>query len=181
MKKSLTALTLLLALSACDQQQTSPAKPAGQPGQLTAKTENNQDQNDIFSQFAADFITAFWQHNPGYGVYVGYYQHDAILPVPNAETRAKNLAFAKTQLAQLQAIDVSRLNPPRSATDRGRLVRPGHWATRILHRVLEEPLVQVFAWIHQLPDSVTRFRLQCPPGLSAGGAMGIDHLLSFMR
>jgi uncharacterized protein (DUF885 family) len=73
------------------------------------QTESTQDI--AFSQFAESFIDQFWQLNPGYAVYVGFYKYDTLLPIPNEQTAEKELAFYQQQLEQLNAIHPQGLSP----------------------------------------------------------------------
>ena len=91
-----------LGLSAC-----SNTHNANSESQAIASL-NNQDA--AFKTFSEGFIERFWQHNPGYGVYVGYYNFDHLLPIPNAANRAESLAFYKSELAALQQFEPKALS-----------------------------------------------------------------------
>ncbi|WP_371186569.1 DUF885 domain-containing protein [Thalassotalea maritima] len=117
MKKHLIASAILAALMGCspadkEQTQTQALTPA-ETSTETAKvsdTASQEQANQKFSEFSNALIEKIWQHNPGYAVYVGYYKFDDQLSIPNTETMAKDLAFAKQTLAQLNAMDVNLLN-----------------------------------------------------------------------
>ena len=75
---------------------------------VTAASVSAQDQK--FTQYAENFIEQFWQLNPGYAVYVGFYKYDDMLPVPNEATAKAELAFYQQQLSLLNEIDPQTLN-----------------------------------------------------------------------
>jgi uncharacterized protein (DUF885 family) len=64
-----------------------------------------------FAKFSESFIEQFWQLNPGYAVYVGFYKYDNLLPIPNDETAQKELAFYHQQFDLLDDINPEKLTP----------------------------------------------------------------------
>jgi uncharacterized protein (DUF885 family) len=100
-----TVISAALGLAGC-----------GDNTQVQNSEHKTQQQVQQFEQFVESFIEKFWQHNPGYGVYVGYYKHDDMLPVPNKKTQTKSLAFYNSQLALLDKIDPKTL-PANQASD----------------------------------------------------------------
>ncbi|MEW6998301.1 DUF885 domain-containing protein [Colwelliaceae bacterium BS250] len=128
MKKKLLSVSIIMALTACSPAQKEEAKTDKTPattiveaeaGVTTANTEDKQtidnsyDKkiNASFVDFSQALITKFWQYNPGYAVYVGYYKYDDQLPVPDAKRLAEELTFTKQHLAQLTAFDAAKLTP----------------------------------------------------------------------
>ncbi|WP_299266141.1 DUF885 domain-containing protein [uncultured Psychrosphaera sp.] len=105
---AITASILVAAtLSACQ-----PASNNSTSSEIvSANAEDISTANKAFSQFSESFIEQFWQLNPGYGVYVGFYKYDDVLPIPNAETKQRDLAFYQQQLAMLNAINPELLSP----------------------------------------------------------------------
>lgn len=88
---------------------------ACQPSNIKAQALNTQKQadsiaNKAFSKFSESFIDQLWQLYPGTAVYVGFYEYDNLLPIPNTETQQKELAFYKQQLALLMAINPDTLS-----------------------------------------------------------------------
>ncbi|KGJ89221.1 DUF885 domain-containing protein [Thalassotalea sp. ND16A] len=110
MKKHLISVAIVAALVGCSEpakQETSvPAVKASQESPTASAVDI---LNQEFAQFSGEFIEQFWQYNPGYAVYVGYYKYDDQLPVPDAKNLAAELSFAKAQLAALLAFDVKKL------------------------------------------------------------------------
>ncbi len=108
MKKHLLGLSILASLAACTPSEK--VTTSVEPAKVEAVKPSAEQISAQFSQFAEQFINEFWQINPGYGVYVGYYKYDNQLPVPNNENMAADLAFNKQKLAQLQQFDVAQLS-----------------------------------------------------------------------
>ncbi|MDN4501675.1 DUF885 domain-containing protein [Alteromonadaceae bacterium BrNp21-10] len=79
---------------------------------LAALTE----QNAQFEQFKNAFLEETWSLYPNYGVYVGYYQHDGELTVPNAEFKQRETEYLQGNLAKLKEFDVALLSAA-NATD----------------------------------------------------------------
>ncbi|TRX55865.1 DUF885 domain-containing protein [Thalassomonas sp. M1454] len=139
MKKHILALSIIASLAACSpaEKQEPTAQTKKQPTLEkeasdkagVAPVEKNEGQakavdkqetvvkvydeklNAEFTKFTADLIEQFWQKNPGYAVYVGYYKYDDQLSIPDAAGLAAEIAFTKEQLALLQAFDVKELTP----------------------------------------------------------------------
>jgi uncharacterized protein (DUF885 family) len=61
-------------------------------------------------QFGDTFFDAFWAQHPSYGLGVGYYKYADKLIVPDAKSRAEELAFIKRWQTRLHAIDRKSLN-----------------------------------------------------------------------
>ena len=89
-----------LSLSGCDQNSS-----ANKPSQSMVVQ-----QDAAFEQYSQRFIERFWQQNPGYGVYVGYYKYDDQLPVPNAAARKASLKFYNDELAQLAKFEPKHMS-----------------------------------------------------------------------
>lgn len=122
MKKHLLTLSIIAALAACspaekpkptekaEEQQTDKVDAPALEQKLIVKVYDKK-INTQFIEFSADLIEQFWQKNPGYAVYVGYYKYDDQLSIPDEAGLKAEVAFTKEKLAQLQAFDVSELNP----------------------------------------------------------------------
>lgn len=63
-----------------------------------------------FKSFQDRFIIDFWKQNPGWASYVGFHDFDSILPTPNEENRAAELAFCRSYLDSLKVYDQSQLS-----------------------------------------------------------------------
>jgi len=105
---SAVAASVIIAttLTACQ-----PASDTSTSGTATSSQQSVSVQDKDFAEFSESFIEQFWQLNPGYAVYVGFYKYDNVLPIPNDVTEQKELAFYQQQLALLNAIDSQALSP----------------------------------------------------------------------
>ncbi|RYD80439.1 MAG: DUF885 domain-containing protein [Sphingobacteriales bacterium] len=75
------------------------------------KTANSTKENDDkFDRFKGNFIEAMWKVYPGWANGVGYHKYDSILVVPDAQSRERELAFAKTYLDSLQTFKTEELS-----------------------------------------------------------------------
>ena len=105
-------LVLLLQVQACDQRSQEQApeieSPKEEPSTLTPDIKESDektavlepkvlDQNQEFDEFKEAFLERFWELNPSFGVYVGYYKHDDQLLVPNGVLRASKRSFYVTE------------------------------------------------------------------------------------
>ena len=73
------------------------------------------------STLSMQYLTALWRMDPEGGIYVGKFDHAANLTIPNAGTRAKQLAFANEWLDKFGKLDPKQLSP-RYRTDLALLV-----------------------------------------------------------
>ena len=73
------------------------------------------------STLSMQYLTALWRMDPEGGIYVGKFDHAANLTIPNADTRAKQLAFANEWLDKFGKLDPKQLSP-RYRTDLALLV-----------------------------------------------------------
>jgi uncharacterized protein (DUF885 family) len=73
------------------------------------------------STLSMQYLTALWRMDPEGGIYVGKFDHAANLTIPNADTRAKQLAFANEWLEKFGKLDSRQLSP-RYRTDLALLV-----------------------------------------------------------
>ena len=73
------------------------------------------------STLSMQYLTALWRVDPEGGIYVGKFDQAANLTIPNAETRAKKLAFANEWLEKFGKLDPKQLSP-RYRTDLALLV-----------------------------------------------------------
>lgn len=74
------------------------------------------DQNETFDAFKETLLNKTWELDPSFAVYVGFYQYDDILVVPNGEHRALQREFYATELQALKQFDANQLNAS-NATD----------------------------------------------------------------
>jgi hypothetical protein len=80
------------------------------------------DQNQEFEAYTERFLRRYWELYPGYGVYVGFYEFDNQLAVPNGELRALRRTFFVNQLEVLKTFDAVNLSKS-NATDLTIIVR----------------------------------------------------------
>lgn len=73
------------------------------------------------STLSMQYLTALWRNDPEGGIYVGKFDHAANLTIPDAATRAKQLAFANEWLDKFGKLDPKQLSP-RYRTDLALLV-----------------------------------------------------------
>ncbi|MDO6719270.1 DUF885 domain-containing protein [Psychrosphaera sp. 1_MG-2023] len=78
--------------------------------------DSTEQLDKAFAQYSEAFIERFWQLNPTYAVYVGYYKYDDSLPVPNKLKMAKELNVYRAELKALEQFNVDKLSP-RYASD----------------------------------------------------------------
>jgi len=63
-----------------------------------------------FDVFKGSFIESLWELYPTWASSIGYHKFDAVLPVPDAAQRNKELAFCKSNLAALRKFKVTDLS-----------------------------------------------------------------------
>lgn len=80
------------------------------------------DQNQEFDEYKERFLRRYWELFPSYGVYVGYYEFDDQLVVPNGATRVLRRGFFVNQLEVLKTFDAVNLSVA-NATDLAIMVR----------------------------------------------------------
>ncbi|EKU83788.1 DUF885 domain-containing protein [Massilia timonae] len=93
------------------------AAAAGAAGANAAETRVDRRMSTLSMQY----LTALWRMDPEGGIYVGKFDHAANLTIPNADTRAKQLAFANEWLEKFGKLDPRQLSP-RYRTDLALLV-----------------------------------------------------------
>ncbi|MFQ6370978.1 DUF885 domain-containing protein [Shewanella sp. YIC-542] len=107
MKKLMLPLAIALALgglSAC--QSHSSALTHNETPIATVNAEQNQQ----FKAFSARFIEDFWQHAPTSALYSGYHKYDAVLQIPDANSRAAMLAFIRDYQQRLGQFSLASLS-----------------------------------------------------------------------
>ena len=70
----------------------------------------NTTMDPQFDNYKTNFVEELWKTYPGWASSQGYHKYDSILIVPNADARAKELAFAKENLDSLKAFDLISLS-----------------------------------------------------------------------
>lgn len=131
MKLKLIAACLLLVLSVSCSEAPQPISDASDSAELSSSSdaidvlavmleppaaEKKLNQNDVFDRFKDNLLNRTWELNPSFGVYVGVYQHDHKLAVPNGEQRALQREFYATELQALKQFDANQLTSS-NATD----------------------------------------------------------------
>jgi uncharacterized protein (DUF885 family) len=86
------------------------------------EVETVSDQNLEFEAYTERFLRRYWELYPGYGVYVGFYDFDNQLAVPNGALRVLRRTFFVNQLEVLETFDAVNLSKS-NATDLTILVR----------------------------------------------------------
>ncbi len=74
------------------------------------KEEKILDQNEAFDRFKENFLVKTWELKPSYAVYVGYYEHDDQLRVPNGVQRAAERGFYVNELLAIKEFDANQLS-----------------------------------------------------------------------
>jgi uncharacterized protein (DUF885 family) len=85
-----------------------PAAAAAAP--VAAPVSQNRNDRYMDSQ-AMQFLTALWRVDPEGGIYVGKFDAAAKLTIPDAPTRAKELAFTDEWLAKFRKLNADKLSP----------------------------------------------------------------------
>ena len=129
---NLTLILLLIVMAGCtdnneDQVEAEmPAQASSTEPQELAKPstepETVSDQNQEFEAYTEQFLRRYWELYPGYGVYVGFYDFDNQLAVPNEELRALRRTFFVNQLEILKTFESAILSKS-NATDLAIIVR----------------------------------------------------------
>ena len=100
------ALSLLVALSGCAR---NAAEPAATPAR-TAATAAPTPADAAFADLAARWLDGAMRLSPVFATQTGDHRFDAELDDYSAEGRARSLAFSKSLLAELEAIDRGTLS-----------------------------------------------------------------------
>ena len=129
---SLILILLLVVMAGCtdnSENQVEAEMPAQassteaqEPAKSSPEPETLLDQNKEFEAYTEQFLHRFWELHPGYGVYVGFYEFDNQLAVPNEELRALRRTFFVNQLEVLKTFESAILSKS-NATDLMILVR----------------------------------------------------------
>ena len=86
------------------------AVPAAAPAASPAST--SQSRNDRYmDSLSMQFVTALWRIDPEGGIYVGKFDAAARLTIPDAPTRAKELAFTDEWLEKFRKLNADKLSP----------------------------------------------------------------------
>jgi uncharacterized protein (DUF885 family) len=86
------------------------AAPA--PAQPPASAPTAQNRNDRYMDSQSmQFLTALWRIDPEGAIYVGKFDAAAKLTIPDAPTRAKQLAFVDEWLEKLRKLNADKLSP----------------------------------------------------------------------
>ncbi|MFT5574169.1 MAG: hypothetical protein ACI9FR_003106 [Cryomorphaceae bacterium] len=129
---NLTIILILLVMAGCaennqTQVDTSVSEQAAvmepqEAAESSPEAEAVSDQNQEFEAYIELFLHRYWELYPGYAVYVGFYDFDNQLAVPNGALRVLRRTFFVNQLDVLKtfsAVNLSKSN----ATDLAILVR----------------------------------------------------------
>lgn len=77
---------------------------------VAAPTSQNRNDRYMDSQ-SMQFLTALWRIDPEGGIYVGKFDAAAKLTIPDAPTRAKQLAFIDEWLEKFRKLNADKLSP----------------------------------------------------------------------
>lgn len=106
MRHSLLALALLAALSACGRTETpDQAAPAAAPA-----AADTAQADAAFADLSKRALDGWLQLSPVSATQIGEHKYDGQIDDLSAEGRAKSLDFAKRMLAELDAMDASKLS-----------------------------------------------------------------------
>lgn len=75
-----------------------------------SRNENTLSQDDRFNTYKESFIKDLWKQYPVWASSVGYHDYDSILPIPDKEDRALELAFASKHTDSLSLFDENSLS-----------------------------------------------------------------------
>jgi uncharacterized protein (DUF885 family) len=85
---------------------------AAAPERVPAPAPTSQNRNDRFMDSQSmQFLTALWRIDPEGGIYVGKFDAAAKLTIPDAPTRARELAFNDEWLAKFRKMNADKLSP----------------------------------------------------------------------
>lgn len=73
-------------------------------------TQTAADVNPQFDAYKNNFIEELWKVYPTWASSQGYHKYDSVLIVPDENSRAKELAFAKNNLDSLKTFDINGLS-----------------------------------------------------------------------
>jgi uncharacterized protein (DUF885 family) len=77
-----------------------------------APAPTSQNRNDRFmDSLSMQFLTALWRIDPEGAIYVGKFDAAAKLTIPDAPTRARQLAFTDEWLAKFRKLNADKLSP----------------------------------------------------------------------
>ncbi|MGN6224090.1 DUF885 domain-containing protein [Pseudoxanthomonas sp.] len=106
MRHSLLALALLTSLAAC--QKTDAPAPADAPSATAAATDAQADAR--FADLSKRALEGWLQLSPVSATQIGEHRYDGEIDDLSAEGRQKSLDFSRKMLAELAAMDVSKLS-----------------------------------------------------------------------
>lgn len=86
------------------------AVAAAAPAPSPAPTSQNRNDRYMDS-LSMQFLTALWRVDPEGGIYVGKFDAAAKLTIPDAPTRAKELAFTDEWLEKFRKLNADKLSP----------------------------------------------------------------------
>jgi len=116
---SVACLMLVLASSCSESHQPNKSDPSDVEIALPEQApiaDKILDQNDVFDAFKENLLNKTWELNPSFAIYVGFYEVDHSLAVPDGELRARRREFYATELQALKQFDANQLNSG-NATD----------------------------------------------------------------
>jgi uncharacterized protein (DUF885 family) len=88
------------------------AAPAAAAAVEPVSAPTAQNRNDRFMDAQSmQFLTALWRIDPEGAIYVGKFDAAAKLTIPDAPTRARELAFTDEWLAKLRKLNADKLSP----------------------------------------------------------------------
>jgi uncharacterized protein (DUF885 family) len=88
------------------------AAPVQARAQSPVSAPISQNRNDRFmDSLSMQFLTALWRIDPEGGIYVGKFDAAAKLTIPDAATRARQLAFIDEWLGKFRKLNADKLSP----------------------------------------------------------------------
>jgi uncharacterized protein (DUF885 family) len=80
------------------------------PKETNASDKKPADMNAAFDRYKENYIESLWKIYPGWATSMGYHKYDSMLVVPDAASRERELAFAKSHLDSLKKYADAELN-----------------------------------------------------------------------
>jgi uncharacterized protein (DUF885 family) len=74
------------------------------------KKEMDNNKDTQFDAYKGRFVEALWKMYPGWASSQGYHKYDSVLIVPDEQSRAREKAFAQTQMDSLKSFDQEDLS-----------------------------------------------------------------------
>lgn len=109
--KKILLMSTLATLFACSGEKDSHSVDSPNEAATTKVLQQSEmNQNAAFEKFKKQFIEDFWKLNPGYALYVGYYDYDDQLVIPDQTDTEANLTFINSTLETMDKFSIAQLD-----------------------------------------------------------------------